>query len=95
MYGMLLIHSQRIAFSEGVELAKVDLGYFTQALSDIGTAAPTRLLLIVQTFAFLGAQSHPSALAGRSRKPGTPPQSRRSRLSGIPTCVTHPITGPH
>jgi hypothetical protein len=35
MYGMLLIHFQRIAFSEGDgwEPAKVDLGYFAQALS--------------------------------------------------------------
>jgi hypothetical protein len=37
MYGMFLIHFH----------------YFVQALSDIRTATPTRLLLIIKTYTFL------------------------------------------
>jgi hypothetical protein len=47
MYGMLLIHSQHIALSQG------GLDYLAQALSGIRTATPTRLLFTIKTFAFL------------------------------------------
>jgi hypothetical protein len=62
MHGMLLINFQRITFSEGDgwELVKVDLDYEAQALSDIRTATPTRLLLIVKRTPSFGTQSHHS-----------------------------------
>jgi hypothetical protein len=55
LFQQLLMNFQRIAFSQGNgwDLAKVDLDSFAEALQDIRTAAPTRLMLIVKTYAFL------------------------------------------
>jgi hypothetical protein len=49
LFQELLMNFQRIAFSQvnGWDLAKVDLDSFAEALQDIRTAAPTRLMLIV------------------------------------------------
>lgn len=56
LYRQLLMNFQRIAFSSkgnGWELAQVDLDCFAEELEDIRVAAPTRLLHIVKTYAFL------------------------------------------